>query len=315
MKRALIIGHTGQDGRFLSDLLREKSYEVFGVSSQITDISLLPPDTHVDIRNPKCVDEVIKIVRPHEVYYLAAVHNSSEDDLSGERSLFHSSIDLNLNSLINFLDAIKRCSTNTKLFYASSSHIFGEPEQEMQDELTAISPICVYGITKAAGTHICRYYRKQNNIFASVGILYNHESHLKAPNFVSQKIVHSAIKINKGLQSKLVLGDLDAKVDWGYAGDYAQAIFNILQCEFAGDYVVSSGNLHSIKDFLSCAFGHLGMKWQDYVVVDKSLLSKQKRKSLCGNNRKLISNTGWKPKLRFKEIVISMVDHALKKGD
>lgn len=215
MKRAIIVGVNGQDGRLLYDLLLKERYSVVGIDKKWIRHS---PDILFKRVNICSYDEVsglIKKFQPHEVYYLAAFHHSSENLPDENVELLQRSYDVHVVGLANFLESIKKFSTKTRLFYASSAHIFGQVKKRLQNEMTPINPNCIYGITKAAGLALCRFYRSQYKIFTSAGILYNHESSLRNESFVSMKIVKGAINIKEGRQKELVLGDLSATIDWG----------------------------------------------------------------------------------------------------
>ena len=207
MKKAIIVGSTGQDGSYLSQLLLEKKYEVIGISSQ--KVSSNPYGFQkLDVMQGSQVESLLGKCLPDEIYFLAAVHQSSSDQPMEDGLLFQKSLDLNVKALINFLEGMRKHSPKSKLFYAASSHIFGNPEQSPQDENTPLRPDCVYGITKVAGIGACRFYRENHNIFAGVGIFYNHESPLRASKYVSKKIVEGAVAIKRKLKTELVLGNL-----------------------------------------------------------------------------------------------------------
>jgi GDPmannose 4,6-dehydratase len=208
---------------------------------------------------------------------------------------------------LNFLEAARVKSPKSRLFFASSSRVFGAPPSSPQDETTPLNPECVYGITKAAGQRCVRYYRQAHGLFAAAGILYNHESPLRAPAFVTTKIVRGAVAIRRGQQSKLVLGDLDAEADWGYAPDYVDAMRQILRLPAADDFVIASGASHTVRNFVEAAFGLVGLDWNAYVEVAPGLISGQRRSSLVGNTAKLTAATGWKPSVSFTELVRILV--------
>jgi GDPmannose 4,6-dehydratase len=189
-----------------------------------------------------------------------------------------------------------------RLFYASSSRIFSASSKGLQDEKTPIDPDCIYGTTKAAGLFACRMYRNKYSIFASTGILYNHESHLREDKFVSRKIIRGAIDIKKGKRTSLVLGDLSAKIDFGYAPDYVDAMHKILNTAVCDDFIVATGKKHSVLDFVKTAFGYLGLDWKLYVKEDKNIVTR-KSPSRAGNARKLRSVTSWKPSVDFREMI------------
>ena len=216
MPRALIIGSSGQDGQYLFDLLSQEGYFVAGIDrAQVrlssNDFQLDP----IDICEAGQVNEIVQGLQPDEIYHLAAYHHSSQDEIPEDAAVFENSYQVHVLSLFNFLEAIRIYSPATKLFYAASSHIFGIPGAAPQDESTPINPHSLYAITKAAGLFLCRKYRHQHKLFASVGILYNHESPFRPEKFVSQRIVQGVLRIQHNLSDSLVLGDLKAEADWG----------------------------------------------------------------------------------------------------
>ena len=311
--KALIIGHKGQDGSYLWKLLSAKNYDLIGVSRTSILSSKKENIDTVDIRNYKEVETLIKSYQPDELYYLAAVHQSSSDHQIEEGELFQKSIDINSKALVNFLEAVRLHSNHTKIFYAASSHIFGETTSPVQDETTPLNPNCIYGITKTMGIRACYFYRDNYNVFASVGIFYNHESPLRASKYVSKKIVETAVAIKQGLKDKLILGNLDHRVDWGYAPDYVEAAYRILQLKSPGDFVISSGATHSIQDFTEGVFTCLGLDWHKYVEVNPNLITKKQKHNLTGNNKKLKTATGWKNSVTFSELIEILVNAELEK--
>ena len=302
MKKAIIVGCNGQDGKLLCNFLIGKDYRIVGIGKNITvcsDGSLLDL---VDIKNSHEVFQLINELKPKEIYYLAAFHHSSEANSIDNIDLFQQSFDIHVSALSNFLEGIRQFSPETRLFYAASSHIFGEPASEIQNEDTVINPICFYGITKAAGLFTCRLYRNHYSIFASTGILYNHESSFRSEAFISKKIITSAINIKRKKQEKLVIGNLNAKVDWGYAPDYVDAMHRIINCEMADDFIIATGKKHKVIDFVKTTFEYLNLDWKRYVEEDRSIIAK---KNCCriGNPRKLMGKTGWKPSVSFREMI------------
>ncbi len=315
MKKAIIVGHTGQDGTYLYNLLKEKKYSLVGISSSTVSSGGIVPYTKIDILNYKQVSATVKYFQPDEIYYLAAVHQSSADKPIEEGELFYRSFDVNVKAFINFLEAVRLYSPHTKIFYAASSHIFGNPLNTPQDELTPLNPNCVYGITKTAGLQTCRFYRETHNLFASVGIFYNHESPLRESKYVSKKIVEAAVAIKKNKKQELVLGNIDSKIDWGYAPDYMEAVFKLMQLKNADDFVVSSGMLHSIKDFVTGVFNYLKLDWEKHIKIDPSLITKKQKQNLFGNNEKIRNATGWKPQTDFNSLIKILVEEELKNTD
>lgn len=302
MKRCLVVGHAGQDGRILFDRLRSEGDFVVGIDRAEARRSDGAAAAPVDILDRRAVARLIADVTPDEVYYLAAFHHSSEQKLEETGELFERSFAVNVNGLLNFLEAVRAGSPGTRLFYASSSRVFGRPESCPQDETTAMNPECVYGITKAAGQRCVRYYRQTHGLFAACGILYNHESPLRPPAFVTQKIVRGAVAIKSGTQAKIVLRDLDAVVDWGYAPDYVEAMTRILALDAADDFVIATGEPHTVRQFAETAFEMVGLDWEAHVEASPGAAAGQRR-VLAGNAARLTAATGWKPSVSFAELV------------
>lgn len=297
MTAAIIVGAYGQDGRLLDDQLQQAGHFVLRLGR--SDINLLD---RVQIAT------LVRQHNPGEIYYLAAHHHSSQDALgSDDAALLRSSFDVNVTGLVNFLDAIRVHSPATKIFYAASSHIFGQCEAPLQNEQTPFVPTGVYGITKTAGVHCCRYYRQAHGLFASVGILYNHESQYRSPKFVSQKIIRGVQAIASGQSQRLVLGDLSARIDWGYAPDYVDAMRRILALPRPDDYVIASGESHSVQEFVATAFEAAGLTWREFVSEDPGQIARQYR-GLVGDAAKLRAATGWMPSVSFHRMVRILLD-------
>lgn len=302
MKKAIIVGCNGQDGKLLYDFLLKRNYKLLGVGKNFIKC----PDglcfSTIDIRKTKEVFNLISEFRPDEIYYLAAFHHSSEENPVGNIELFQRSHEVHVLALVNFLEGIKQFSPETKIFYAASSHIFGKPISEIQDENTPINPNCFYGITKANGLFACRLYRNNYSVFASTGILYNHESRFRSEIFVSKKIITGAINIKNKKQEKLVLGDLNAEIDWGYAPDYVDAMYRIVNSVVPDDFIIAAGKKHKVIDFVKITFEYLNLDWKLYVEENSSVI---KKKNFCrvGNPEKLMNITGWKPSVDFNEMI------------
>jgi len=262
----------------------------------------------LDVCDSHCLHELIAEVSPDEVYYLAAYHHSAEQPKPlGETVGL--SLAVNAQGLNNVLAAIVDLpASKPRVFYAASSRVFGEPPGDVQDENTPLAPLCAYGISKAAGIHLCRYYRQEHQVYASTGILYNHESPLRSKHFVTRKIVRAAVRISSGLERELVLGDLDARVDWGWAPDYVEAMHAILNLACPDDFVLATGILHSVREFAEIAFSAVGLDWREYVVERHDVLDGRRAvKPLCGNAEKLQTATGWRPRVSFEEMVRTMI--------
>lgn len=307
-KTAVVVGSAGQDGYYLTRLLSGKGYDIIGLSRSGLSNSRGRRERPVDIEDGQAVAALIRDVRPAEVYYLAAHHRSSEDDVEDIYGCFLRSLAVHVCGLLNFLGAIDRDSHQTRLFYAASSHIFGDPQTVPQTEMTPLAPTDPYGITKACGLQMCRAYRRDRGLFSSVGIMYNHESPRRSPAFVTRKIVQAVVAIKRGERDRLVLGDLGAAIDWGVAADYVEAMHRILSLDEADDFVVASGETHTVGEFAETAFRALGLDSGRYLIEDSSLISKAaRRRPLVGDASKLRRRTGWTPSQSFEDMVRDMV--------
>lgn len=303
MKQALIIGVTGQDGTLLAEQLQAEGIGFTGLSSA----GVVGADGRVTqagtLSDAEFVRSVVKATAPDLVYYLAAHHHSSQDaDLANEAELWKRSLDVQVHGLGNVLEALRAHAPDARLFYAASSHVFGAPSTSPQNETTPLAPNNVYGVTKVMGMELCRYYRRVHGFFASVGILYNHESAYRKAKFLSQKIICGALEIKAGRTKQLVLGDLSARVDWGYAADYVDAMTRILKLAEPSEFVVATGEAHSVRDFASSAFECVGLDHRDFVKEDPSIIRKSNT-VLIGDAGKLRRETGWAPSLPFADMV------------
>ena len=316
MKTSLVIGASGQDGTFLTELLARRGDKVVGVEQNKVWSAPAENWDAVDILNQQEVLALVKKTQPAECYYLPAFHHSAEDAslTSGDPSLFERSYAVHVRGLIHFLHAIAQASKHTRLFNAASSHVFGSPSVQPQDESTPLNPENIYGITKTMGLHCCRHFRSELGVFAATGILYNHESHLRPAKFLSQKIVRGVLAFQKDKTKKLVLGDLDAVVDWGYAGDYAEAMTRILGHARPEDFVVATGEQHTVREFLQISCNIAGVDWRECAITDSSLLRK-KPALLVGDSGKLRRLTGWRPKTSFSGMIEIMIKAERLGGD
>jgi len=306
MKQVIIVGSAGQDGRILFDRMRREACRVHGIDRHFAESTETPGLGLIDILDSAAVERAIEATTPDEVYYLAAFHQSAEEKVDGTLGVIQRSHAVNVLGLLHFLEAMRRKSPRTRLFYAASARIFGMPERAPQDETTPLHPDCVYSINKAAAVQYVRYYRQAHSLFAVSGILYNHESPLRPPHFVSQKIVRAAAAVKLGIQSRLVLGDLDAVVDWGYAPDFVDAMIRMLNLPQPEDFVVATGEPHSVREFVEIAFGSQGLDWTRHVDVDPTLVS-PRRRMLVGDASRLRRATGWNPSLSFAEMIALLV--------
>ena len=310
MKRTIIFGSNGQDGSYLFDRLATGKNVVVGISRTTLRLFGEPAGlpASVDLLDPVQVANIIEQIAPDEIYYLAAFHHSAEDKTASSGvDLFRRSYEAHVLGWVHVLEAVRIKSPAAKVFYAASSHIFGDTPDSPQNELTPLDPKCVYGITKVSGIHTCRFYRRAHGLRASVGILYNHESSRRRGDFFSQKIVRAAVAIQRQQQSKLLVGNLSARVDWGYAPDFVDAMIRILGHPQADDFVVATGQLHTVREFIEIAFGVVGLDWNSHVEESSGLIAKARGIALIGDASKLREATGWKPSVRFKEMVTILV--------
>jgi len=320
MKKALITGITGQDGSYLAEFLLAKGYQVHGIVRRVAleDVEhRLWRIKHIldrltlhaaSLENYASIFKVVEKVVPDECYHLAAqsfVSYSFEDEFS--------TINTNLNGTHYVLSAIKEKACDCKFYFAASSEMFGVAEKSPQNEHTPFHPRSPYGISKVAGHHLTRNYREAYGLFAASGILFNHESPRRGFEFVTRKISNAVVRIKLGLQKELELGNLEAKRDWGFAGDYIEAMWLMLQQEKADDYVIAMEETHSVREFLELAFGHVGLKYQDYVRVNEKFYRPAEIHELRGDCSKARNKLGWKPKVSFSELVKMMVDSDLER--
>jgi GDPmannose 4,6-dehydratase len=320
MKKALITGVTGQDGSYLAELLLEEGYEVHGIVRRVAledpqhrlwRIRHLLDKIHLhagSLETYASIFNVVENVQPDECYHLAAqsfVSYSFEDAFS--------TINTNINGTMSVLSAIQQRVPKCRVYFAGSSEMFGVVDRSPQDEETAFHPRSPYGISKVAGFHLTRNFREGYNIFACNGILFNHESPRRGYEFVTRKITSAAAGIKMDLSNELRLGNLDARRDWGFAGDYVKAMWLMLQQDKADDYVVATGETHTVREFVELAFGYLDLNWQDYVVIDQQLYRPAEMHQLAGDYSKAEKTLGWSPKVGFKELVEMMVEADLNK--
>jgi GDPmannose 4,6-dehydratase len=316
-RRALVIGIAGQDGSLLSELLLHEGYEVFGVVRQ-------PVSTHfpnlagfraeLDLAQADVLDElslvdVLTASRPDEVYNLAA---PSFVPMSWRQPVL--TAEFAAVGCTALLEAIRRVDAGIRFYQASSSEIFGEPREVPQHEETPLAPVTPYGVAKAYAHFITRSYRRRYGLHGSSGILYNHESPRRPLDFVTRKISHAAASISLGLERDVSLGNLDARRDWGYAGDYVRAMWLMLQQDEPDDYVIASGASHSVRELVECAFAHAGLDWQEHVRIDESLVrGKAELYDLVGDPSRARERLGWSPTVDFDELVHLLVDADLER--
>ena len=310
-KRALITGITGQDGSYLAELLLDKGYEVYGLvrrsSSETVDrlTNVLSRIELVggDLLDPSSMLEALDTARPDEVYNLAAqsfvAESWHEPVYTGEITAL---------GVTRLLEAIRRCAPHARFYQASSSEMFGNAIEAPQRETTPFHPRSPYGVAKVYGHYITMNYRESFGLHASSGILFNHESPRRGIEFVTRKITDGVARIKYGLQDELRLGNLDAKRDWGFAADYVDAMWRILQQPEPGDYVVATGESHTVREFCEVAFGRAGLDWERYVVIDEHFVRPAEVNVLLGDPSRAREVLGWTPTVPFRELVEMMTD-------
>jgi GDPmannose 4,6-dehydratase len=314
--KALITGIGGQDGSYLAELLLERGYEVVGIVPQLDRpyenlaavhdrVELL----HVDLLDESALARVLREYAPREVYNLASpsfVPRSWEEPV---RTAEFAAV-----GVTALLEAVRAVDLGMRVYQASSSEIFGEPTDVPQTETTALHPVTPYGVAKAYGHLIVGSYRRRYGLHGSCGILYNHESPRRPTDFAPSKVAHAAAAISLGLERGLLLGDLRAQRDWGFAGDYVEAMWLMLQQDEPGDYVVATGALHSVEDLVEVAFTRVGLDWRDHVRVDDSLLrGTAELHDLVGDSSRARRRLGWSPRVGFEDLVRLLVDAALER--
>ncbi len=311
MKKALITGITGQDGSYLAELLLNKGYEVYGMVrrsstenfGRIEHIRDKIKFLQADLLDQFSIINAVKEADPDEIYNLAAqsfVPTSWDQPvLTGEFTAL---------GVTRILEAIRLVNKDIKFYQASSSEMFGKVLEVPQNEATPFYPRSPYGVAKVYGHFITVNYRESYNIFGCSGILFNHESPRRGLEFVTRKVSYGAARIKLGLQNELLMGNLDAKRDWGFAGDYVEAMWLMLQQDKPDNYVVATGETHSVQDLIEIAFGYLNLDWKKYVKIDPRFIRPAEVDLLIGDSSKAMSVLGWKPKLSFEQLVKMMVD-------
>ena len=315
-KRAIVTGITGQDGSYLAELLLANGYEVFGVVRRssapnywriehlLDRITLRP----ADLLDQLSLLRLIQDVKPHEFYNLAAM---SFVPASWDQPLLTG--DFNAQGVTRLLEAVRQVDPKIKLYQASSSEMYGRVREVPQTELTPFYPRSPYGVSKVFGHYITVNYRESYGLFAVSGILFNHESPRRGLEFVTRKVTDGVARIKLGLANQLALGNLEAKRDWGFAGDYVRAMWMMLQQPQADDYVIASGTSHSVQHLVEVAFGHAGLEWQKYVKTDPALLRPAEVDHLVGDASKAKRVLGWQPKVDFEALIQMMVDEDIKR--
>lgn len=317
-RRALITGVTGQDGSYLAELLLAKGYEVYGLvrrvgaefpEQRLWRIRHLLPELRLhgaSLESYASMCKLLQDIEPEECYHLAAqsfVSYSFDDEFSTMR--------INVQGTHELLAALKQVIPRCKIYFAGSSEMFGKARSSPQDESTPFHPRSTYAISKVTGHHLCQYYREAYKLFVCTGILFNHESPRRGLEFVTRKITSQVAKIKLGVAKELHLGNLDAKRDWGHAREYVEAMWMMLQQSRPEDYVIATGENHSVREFCEVAFSHVGLNYRDWVKVDPDLLRPADVETLVGNCTKARENLGWRHRINWVDLVIEMVENDL----
>jgi len=315
VKKVLITGITGQDGSYLAEFLLEKNYEVHGL---VRRVALEDPEhrlrriKHIldkitlhsgSLESYASIFNIVERIKPDECYHLGAqsfVSYSFNDEFS--------TINTNINGALYLLFAIKERAPKCRFYFAGSSEMFGLAKETPQNENTHFHPRSPYGVSKTAGFYVTQNYREAYNIFACNGIFFNHESPRRGFEFVSRKISMGVAGIKAGLTKELRLGNLEARRDWGYAPDFVEAMWFMLQQSEPDDYVIATGETHSVREFVEAAFNHVGLNWRDHVIKDEKFYRPSEVHLLCGDYSKAKKKLGWEPKVKFKELVKIMLE-------
>lgn len=318
MKKALITGITGQDGSYLAEFLLEKEYEVYGIIRRSSSfntgrIDPIYDDPHVpnprlrlvfgDLNDASSLNRIIRTIQPDEIYNLGA-----QSHVRVSFDIPEYTAEVTGVGTIRLLEAIRESGLSPKFYQASSSEMFGKVQEVPQRETTPFYPRSPYGVAKVYSYWITVNYREAYNLFACNGILFNHESPRRGETFVTRKITKAAARIKLGVQDKLFLGNLDAKRDWGFAGDYIHAMWLMLQADVPDDYVIATGETHTVREFLDVTFDRLQLNWRNYVKIDPKYYRPTEVDLLIGDASKALHALGWKPKVRFEELAAMMVD-------
>ena len=319
MKTAFITGILGQDGIHLSKFLSEKNYRIFGLLNNKKNPGLVDfvnkfPHINLiegDLMDLESLRKAIKLSSPDEIYNLGGISSVSFSFSNARLSM-----DVNGNGALNLLEAIKNLSNyqNVKFYQASSSEMYGKTTQYPQNELTAFNPVSPYGESKVYAHNVCKKYRETYGVQVSCGIMFNHEGEYRSEEFVTRKITKSLAQISQGRLDKIKLGTLESKRDWGYAGDYVEAMWLMLQQKIPDDFVIATGKTHSVRDFLSIAVKAAGLKGnpEDYVIIDDTYKRPTEVNQLVGDASKAKKVLGWKPKVSFEDLVLRMLNHDMK---
>lgn len=310
-KRALITGVTGQDGSYLAELLLEKGYEVFGVirrssvdtSDRIAHVMNRITFLQADLLDQSSLISALRQANPHEVYNLAAQSFVPTSWMQPVLTAEFTAL-----GVTRLLEAIRTVDPSIRFYQASSSEMFGNPPETPQRESTPFRPRSPYGVAKVYGHYITVNYRESYGLFACSGILFNHESPRRGLEFVTRKVAQGVARIKLGLSRELRLGNLEAKRDWGFAADYVEAMWLMLQQDKPEDYVIATGETHSVREFLEVAFGHVGLDYRNHVEIDPRYYRPAEVELLIGDASKAKKNLGWEPKTKFEDLAKLMVD-------
>jgi GDPmannose 4,6-dehydratase len=315
IKRVLITGITGQDGSYLAELLLEKGYKVYGMVRRASvenyeRIEHLRKSIELiqgDLLDQMSLISLVQKIEPHEVYNLAA---QSFVPTSWEQPVLTS--EFTAIGVTRLLEAIRLVNKNIRFYQASSSEMYGKVRETPQNELTPFYPRSPYGVAKVYGHYITVNYRESYNLFAVSGILFNHESPRRGLEFVTRKVTDGVARIKLSLEKELRLGNLDARRDWGFAGDYVKAMWLMLQADTPDDYVIATGKTYSVKDLVTTAFEAVGLNWQDYVRIDKNFIRPAEVDLLIGDHSKAKEKLGWQPTVSFEDMISMMVKSDMK---
>jgi len=317
MTTALITGIAGQDGSYLSELLLEKGYRVVGTVPSLEPAGLRRLDrlrdrielVRDDLLDQGRIEEIFRRHRPQEVYNFASHSFLAESFLQPIRAT-----EVIAMGVTRLLEAIRKITPEARFFQASSSEIFGKPRETPQSETTPFHPRNPYGVSKVYGHLMTITYRENHGLYACAGILFNHESPRRGPEFVPRKITRAAARIRLGLDRELRLGNLDARRDWGFAGDYVRAMWLMLQRDRPEDFVLATGETHSVRDLCEEAFSRVGLDYREFVVEDAGAWRPPEKEQLVGNPEKARKLLGWKPQVTFRELIRMMVDADLEEA-
>ncbi|KRE51061.1 GDP-mannose 4,6-dehydratase [Paenibacillus sp. Soil724D2] len=315
-KSALITGITGQDGSYLAELLLSKGYKVYGLRRR-TSSPIMENIEHIaneiefiegDLQDLGSLIQAVRISNPDEVYNLAAQSFVGTSWVQPVLTAQSTAI-----GVTNMLEAVRLIKPDSRFYQASSSEMFGKVVETPQVETTPFYPRSPYGVAKVYGHWITVNYRESFDMYACSGILFNHESPRRGVEFVTRKVTDAAARIKLGLQKELRMGNLDAQRDWGFAGDYVKAMHLMLRQESPDDYVISTGETHTVEELVDIAFGHVGLNWQDHVVIDQKFVRPAEVDLLLGDHSKAKAKLGWKLEVGFKQLITMMVESDLEK--